>query len=171
MRQLPKFPGLFAAVATLVLLSFTPVRGSIGASGADKVTIKRVFTGWKEGASFKRISEYFTGQEDTDDTVVLRTHPEQRSGFYFFIRVSNPGAPTPVKIKLELITPSDTKTKTFTFSSELKTGQNLFNLGLTAGDWPHEKAHPVAWKIDFVGSDNQVLVSRDSFLWEKPATP
>ena len=171
MHQLPKLSGLVAAIAALVVLSFTPVRGSDGASGPDKITIKRVFTGWKDGASFKRISEYFTGQENTDDTVVLRTHPEQRSGFYFFIRVSNPGAPAPVKINLELITPTDTKPKTYTFSSELKTGQNLFNLGLTAGDWPDEKAHPVAWKIDFVGSDNQVLVSQDSYLWEKPATP
>jgi hypothetical protein len=171
MRQLSKLSSLVAAIAALVVLSFTPVRGSDGTSGGNKITIKRVFTGWKDGASFKRISEYFTGQENTDDTVVLRTHPEQRSGFYFFIRVSNPGAPAPVKINLELITPTDTKPKTYSFSSELKTGQNLFNLGLTAGDWPDEKAHPVAWKIDFVGSDNQVLVSRDSYLWEKPATP
>jgi len=171
MRQLPKFSGLVAAIAAFVALSFAPVRGSDGASGVNKITIKRVFTGWKDGASFKRISEYFTGQENTDDTVVMRTHPDQRSGFYFFIRVSNLGAPAPVKINLELITPTDTKPKTYTFSSEIKSGQNLFNLGLTAEDWPDEKAHPVAWKIDFVGSDNQVLVSRDSYLWEKPATP
>ena len=171
MRLPSRFHGLIAAIIVFASLTSSGVLAASGKANDGKIAITRVFLGWKEGASFKRISEYFTGKENTDGIVVLRTHPEQRSGFYFFIRVANPGAPAPVKINLELITPTDTKPKNYTFSTELKSGQNVFNLGLTADDWPDQKANPVAWKIDFVGSDNQPLASKGSYLWEKPAMP
>lgn len=147
----------------------------IGQSSPDSpkdggIAITRVYAGWKEGASFKRISEYFNGKENTGGTIVLRTHPDQRSGFYFFVRTSNPGAPVTVKINLELITPTDTKPKTYTFSTDLKAGQNVLDLGLTGDDWPDANANPVAWKIDFMGSGDDLLASEKSYLWEKPGT-
>jgi hypothetical protein len=161
----------FFSFATLALLiaSFPSFgRSSTNAATDGGIAITRVFTGWKEGASFKRISEYFTGQENSGNTVVLRTHADQRSGFYFLVRASNPGGPVSAKINLELITPSDHRPKTYTFSTELKTGANLLNLGLTADDWTDPKANPVAWKIDFISTDGHVLASEKSYLWAKP---
>ncbi|MBN8527563.1 MAG: hypothetical protein J0M02_19695 [Planctomycetes bacterium] len=64
---------------------------------AQDLSIVRTFTGWRDGASFKRISEYFDGKENTGRETVLRTHPEQRTGYYFLVRVANPGAPLPVR--------------------------------------------------------------------------
>jgi hypothetical protein len=163
---------VFAAAFAVAFVTFPLIGRSSPDSPKDGgVTITRVYTGWKEGSSFKRISEYFSGKENTGGTIVLRTHPDQRSGFYFLVRASNPGAPVvPVKIKVELITPTDTKPKTYTFSTDLKSGQNLLDLGLTADDWPDAKANPVAWKIDFLGSGDSLLASEKSYLWERPVT-
>ena len=162
---------VFAAAFSVALVTSPLIsRGSPDSPQNAGIAITRVYTGWKEGASFKRISEYFSGKENTGGTIVLRTHPDQRSGYYFLVRASNPGAPVPVKISIELITPTDTKPKTYTFSTGLKSGQNLLDLGLTADDWPDEKANPVAWKIDFLGSGDSVLASEKSYLWERPVT-
>jgi hypothetical protein len=51
---------------------------------ADEINLIRTFTGWREAASFKRISEYFDGQENTQGEVVLRSQPDQRGGLLFY---------------------------------------------------------------------------------------
>lgn len=159
---------LVVALTSLVMAAASAGAAAANPASDSGVTVVRVFTGWKEGASFKRISEYFTGKENTGGSVVLRTRAEQRSGFYFFVRLNNPGPATPVKINVEVVTPTDKQTKDFSFSSELKSGANVFDLGLTGEDWLDAKANPVAWKVDFVASDGRVLASEKSYLWEKP---
>ena len=138
----------------------------VASATASEVTIARVFSGWRDAESFKRISEYFTGKENTGGDNVLRTHPDQRAGFYFLVRATNPGAPTSIKISVDVITPTDNKAKTYSFSSELKTGTTVLNIGLTANDWPDAKANPVAWKIELIAADGHVLTGEKSYLWE-----
>jgi len=140
-----------------------------GVASASDVTIARVFTGWRDAASFKRISEYFDGKEHTGGQLVMRTHPEQRAGYYFLVRLTNPGAPLPVKVNLQVISTTDAKPRTHTFSAELKTGKPVLNLGLTGADWSDAKLDPVAWRLDVVDADGRVLVTAKSYLWEKPA--
>jgi hypothetical protein len=134
------------------------------------VTIVHVFTGWREAASFKRISEYFNGQENTHGEVMLRTQPAQRGGYYFLVRAANPGGAVPVTIKVQLILPTGPKTKNFTFAADLKSGDTIFNLGLTGSDWPDFKANPVAWKLDMLAPDGRLLATEKSYLWEKPSS-
>jgi hypothetical protein len=141
--------------------------GAASVSAAE-LTIVRVFTGWRDAASFKRISEYFSGKENTGRETVLRTHADQRAGFYFLVHAANPGAPASVKINVELIPPTDTKPRDFTFATDLKAGDSVLNLGLTGADWPDAKANPVAWKVTIVAADGQVLATEKSYLWEKP---
>jgi len=159
-RLLPLLAGLSIQLAILPARSF--------ADGND-LTIDHVYTGWREADSFKRISEYFTGRENTGDIVVLRTHPEQRSGFYFLIKAVNPGSPAAVTVGLEVIVPNNPKPKTYAFSATLKSGANLIDLGLTAGDWTDPEAHPVAWIINFENARGDVLAVKKSYLWERPA--
>ena len=132
------------------------------------VTIVRAFTGWRDAASFKRISEYFDNQENTGGETVLRTHADQRAGYYFLVRAANPGTPLPATVRIEIILPSVAKTKVFTFATELKTGSTVLDLGLTGTDWPDAKANPVAWKLDLLAADGRVLATEKSYLWEKP---
>ncbi len=169
MSPLPKSFFLVVAITCLALSGFSAARAA-NSSGDNGVAFVRVFTGWKEGSSFKRISEYFDGKENTGGTTVLRTRPEQRSGFYFFTRVNNPGPAQSVKVLLEVVLPTDKQTKDFSFTTDLKPGSNLFDLGLTGDDWADPKANPVAWKIDLVTSDGRILASEKSYLWEKPGS-
>ena len=100
--------------------------------------------------------------------VVLRTHPEERAGCYFLLRVANGRAPVTVKLQLTLVTPTSAKPATFSFPVDLKSGDTVINVGLTGTDWPDKKANPVAWKIDLLGADGQSLAAEASYLWEKP---
>ena len=131
-------------------------------------TVVRVFTGWRDAASFKHISEYLDGRENTHGETVLRTHADQRAGYYFLVRTANPGAPVSVKANLQLILASGAKLATFSFPTDLKTGDTVLDLGLTGADWPDAKANPVAWKLELVAADGRVLAAEKSYLWEKP---
>ena len=134
------------------------------------LTIVRVFTGWRDAASFKRISEYFDGKENTGGINILRTHPEQRAGYYFLIRTANTGAPRSVQARLEIITATTAQPVVQTFSTELKSGDTTFQLGLTGADWPDAKTSPVAWKLDLANADGRILTTEKSYLWEKPTS-
>jgi hypothetical protein len=155
---------LFLAAAII-----TAALPSIASAKEADVTIVRVFTGWRDAASFKRISEYFDNRENTGGETIVRTHPDQRAGFYFLARVGNPGAARAVKITVQLITPVDAKPKPYTFTADLKSGTTVLDLGLTGSDWPDAKANPVAWKMDILSADGATLATEKSYLWEKPA--
>jgi hypothetical protein len=143
----------------------------LGAAVKDgEVTIVRVFTGWRDASTFKRISEYFTGRENTHGEIMLRTRPDQRGGYYFLVRTSNPGAPVHVTFKLQLILPTGHQVREFSFASDLSSGDTVVNLGLTGDDWPNAKANPVAWKLDLLTPDSRLLATEKSYLWEKPAS-
>ena len=135
------------------------------ASAAD-LTIAHVYTGWREAASFKRISEYFDGKENTNGATVLRTHPDQRAGYYFLVRTKNSGTTFPVDIKLQLITQANSTLLTYQFPSEFRNGSAVIQLGLTGNDWPDSKANPVAWRIEILAKDGSVLSADQSYLWE-----
>jgi len=139
------------------------------AAAESGVGIVRVFTGWRDAAAFKRISEYFDGKENTGGEILLRTNPAQRAGYYFLVRVDNQGVARPVTLSLVLVTPTEPKPRMVTFPATLPAGAAVLNLGLTGGDWPDAKATPVAWKLEVVAADGTVLATEKSYLWEKPA--
>lgn len=157
----------------LLLLAVATAAALPAAAGAKEggVTIVRVFTGWRDADSFKRISEYFTNRENTGGETVLRSHPDQRAGYYFLVRAANPGTPLAVRLSVQMVAPTDAKPRTYDFAAELKSGQNVLNLGLTGPDWPDAKANPVAWKLSLLAADGRLLASEESYLWEKPASP
>lgn len=150
-------------------LTLALLLGSAGFSRAAEVEFVRVWPGWRDTASFERISEYFTGQENPGSQVVLRSHPEIRAGFYFLARVKHAGSElSAAKLVLSVITPDSPKAKAYTFTAALPKGDTVFNLGLTGADWAGEKVHPVAWKIEVTTTDGRLLGVAKSFLWEKP---
>lgn len=155
--------------ARVLITSFSLIFVTLASSA--ELAIVHVYTGWRDAASFKRISEYFDGKENTGGETVLRTQPEQRAGFYFLVRVTNPAAPLTAQARLEIIGSTTAKPVTHTFTVPLKSGATVLQLGLTGSDWTDAKANPVAWKLDLLGSDGQVLATEKSYLWEKPAQP
>lgn len=150
-------------LALFLLLSALP-------ASAGDLTIVRTFTGWRDGVSFKRISEYFDGRENTGGQTIVRTDPAQRTGYYFLLRVANPGAPLKVQFQLHLIEPGAPAQRTTTFPAEIGSGSGVFQLGLTGPEWQDAKAQPVAWRLLVIAADDgRVLASEKSYLWEKPA--
>jgi hypothetical protein len=137
---------------------------------ASGLTVVRTFTGWRDAASFKRISEYFDGKENTGRQMVLRTHPEERAGYYYQLRLRNPGAAQPVQIKLEVVLPAPLPPNHYVFQADLPAGDQVLLLGLTGADWTDMKANPVAWKLEVLSPDGQLLVTEKSYLWERPST-
>jgi hypothetical protein len=134
------------------------------------ITVVRVQHEWRDAASFKRIAEYFDGEEHNGGEALRRSHPEQRSGYYFFVRVKNPGALRPAKAALHVVTSTSAEPVSYEFPVELRAGDTVFNIGLTGPDWPDSKQHPVAWKLNFLADDGQILATATSYLWEKPAS-
>lgn len=154
-----------AILGLLLVLVFAAAAGANETAG---VTIVRVFPGWREASSFKRISEYFTGRENTGGQVVLRTRPDERSGYYFLVRVRNPAAAQAVTVSLDIVRAGNAGTQTYSFPASLGPGDTVFNLGLTGADWTDAKADPIAWRLTFKGADGQALATERSYLWEKP---
>lgn len=139
-------------------------------AGAE-VQIARVFTGWREADSFKRISEYFDGKENTGGIVVMRTQPDARAGYYFLVRLKGMTATGSARFRLAIIPPAPAPARTHEFACQLDPRTPVYNLGLTGSDWPDAKAHPVAWRLEVVTEDGaRVLASQQSFLWQNNAT-
>ena len=153
----------------LLALAFRPLPAA-PAPAATGLAITRVYTGWRAAASFKRISEYFDGRENTGGETILRTHPDQRTGYYFLVRLANPGPALPVKLGVLVVTGNGADNRLFPFATELKTGDTVVELGLTGPDWLDPKATPIAWKLDVTTADGHPLASEKSYLWERPAT-
>ena len=139
----------------------------VTASAAD-VKIVRVFSGWRDAASFKRISEYFTGRENSGNEVVVRTRPGERGGYYFLVRTDNRGAATPAKFVFHVVLPDAPEPRTFSFLADLPAGKTVFNLGVTGADWPDAQIDAVAWKLDVLTAAGEPLAVEKSYLWEKP---
>lgn len=155
----------FCALVTVV--AFPSM--ALAKEGASDLTIVRIFTGWRAGDSFKRIAEYFDGKEHTGSETIVRTDPAQRTGYYFLVRLTNPGAARPVRFQLELIEPGTGASRTVVLPAELGAGSPVYQLGLTGLEWQDSKVQPVAWRLRVLGENDQVLATEKSYLWEKPA--
>lgn len=137
---------------------------------AADVEFVRVWPGWRDAEDFESISEYFSGKEAGSKGTVIRSRPESRAGFYYLVRVANAlGAQPGARFVLQLIAPDSPNVKTYTFPADLPARSTVFQLGLTGPDWPDQKLHPVAWKLDLLTADEKLLATSQSFLWSKPA--
>jgi len=135
---------------------------------AANMEIVRVWPGYRAAESFDRISEYFGGGENSARRTVLRTQSGDRAGFYFLVRLVNPGAAQPgCSWQLQVILPTSVQPRTFAFATVIPAGNIVFELGLTGADWPNAKTEPVAWKLVLHSADQRELVSQQSFLWDR----
>jgi hypothetical protein len=153
--------------AFLIIGISLALAGSVRAADVEFV---RVWPGWRDGPSFKRISEYFTGVENTGGQIVRRTDPQSREGYYFLVRVKTTGAAWGgAKFVLRVITPAGPDPQVFPFAADVPAGGALFDLGLTGADWAGKSTRPVAWKLELFAADGRLLSAQQSFLWAMPA--
>ncbi|WP_277507993.1 MULTISPECIES: hypothetical protein [unclassified Ereboglobus] len=139
-----------------------------GGSKSGAVKVVRVWPEYRAAESFDRISEYFSGRENTGGQIVLRTRPESREGYYFFTRVKIPGDISGARIVLDVIMPTSPDPKTYSLPAPpLRKGALILNPGLTGADWPDAKARPTAWRLRLLAADGAEIFSRQSYLWSK----
>lgn len=154
----------------LVLTLAAAALPSVALAKEGDLRIVRVWPEWRDGKSFKRISEYFTGRENTGGQLIQRTDPARRTGYYFLVRLENPAGPRPVQCQLHLIPQDSPFQRTTVFSVRLQPGANVLNLGLTTSEWSDPQAQPVAWQLQIIATDDgTVLATEKSYLWDKPA--
>lgn len=154
-----------------IFLSFMIALAAGCAGGGAKsgtVEVVRVWPEYRTAESFDRISEYFTGRENTGGQVILRTQPDRREGFYFFARVKIPADISGARVVLDVVAPSSPDPKTYTFPAPaLRKGAVLLNPGLTGSDWPDSSAYPAAWRVRLLAADGAEIFSHQSYLWSK----
>lgn len=169
----PAFTLLLAPVCALLLGAC-----SSGANTADSLAPKpraaagievvRVWPDFRTAESFDRVSEYFTGKENTGGQIILRTQPDNRAGYYFFTRLKIDRDISGARVELGIIPPTSAEAKVFVFEAPLlRKGAVLLNPGITGTDWPDAAARPTAWRIRLLAADGAELFSQQSFLWAK----
>lgn len=152
-------------MSALLRLSFVLLAFPAFLSAAE-LSLVRVWPEYRSAESFERIGEYFGKPESHPGLIVLRSQPQQRAGYYFLARITEPAAvPAGSSWLVEVILPGSEKPKSFNFPFDAKGGKAAYELGLTGSDWPNEKTNPTAWRLSLVNPEGRTLLSKQSFLW------
>ncbi len=146
----------------------------VGCASAPKepirsVTIKEIKPRYIDEQQFIRISEYWTGAENTGDRVILRSDARERSGYYFTLILDEKVRKLPkgTVILGEFYTAKspDRQTHEFVLPAKRPKTKEIF-VGLTGEDWPEEDAVPGAWRFTIKTPNGEVMAEAQSFLWE-----
>ncbi len=133
---------------------------------AGEQKIVRLWPEFRTAESFERIGEYFNAKESTPGSIVLRTQPNQREGYYFLVRLSEPKSiPAGASWSLKVIFPGSSEHKVFTFKLPESDRKAVYELGLTGNDWPNGLTKVSAWRLALLDSTGKEVVSQQSFLW------
>lgn len=136
---------------------------------AKAIEIENVKLRMIEAEQFIRISEYFTGKENTGKRVILRSDPDHRGGLYFVVRFSESvqSLPENIKLSVEFYLTGSVHLNHFDFDlpSPLKNTRRIF-VGITDPS-VDSKRFPIAWKIR-VYLTGETYCERKSYLWEMP---
>jgi hypothetical protein len=148
-----------------LVLVFPVIQSESAGIEIENVRIRAV-----EGKIFNRISEYFTGQENTGSRIILRTQQDERSGLYFILRLSERLNQLPkgsaVQIEFFEVGSSQLQTRTMMLPDNLKKTNKLF-VGLT-DEGRMNKPQPIAWRIAIVNAEGEEIMDTKSYLWEMP---
>ena len=138
-------------------------------TGWGTPSLKVLSHSFREHYDFVRISEYFSGKENTSGQIILRSQENQRTGLYFHVLFRDIGMVMPVqnpKLILKILDSEsiDFKTHSFDLSPEvLQKGRIL--LGLSGEDWTSPQTTPIAWQIEIQSKNGEILADTQSYLW------
>jgi len=156
---------IFSLVLIALLLPLT------GISAAQTIEFSRIRPEYRVDASFKRISEYFSGEENSGKRKVFRTRDDDRDGFYFSFRIEVArGETVPAgTVALFLYAPGTYVPTEYAFDLEAQSRRWIeVIIGLTGTDWADPEVRPVAWRLEFRDASGQPIGFEESFLWRLP---
>ena len=148
-------------VAALLLFTLPALAGA-------SVSIVHVWPSHRTADSFRRISEYVGGTENSGRETILRTKPEARVGCYFLTRTKADAPISGATLVLEVVLPGDPAIHTFQFPADIPAGGKVFQVGVTGSDWPSAQTRPAAWRVTVRSADGAILADSPSFLWRVP---
>lgn len=132
----------------------------------EKLIIYSVTKCFYDKSKFTRISEYFTGIEDTGGDTLLRTDPDCRSGLYLVININKPictlGPGAFLHFKYVLSGCKKVQEKCFSLDSPCGFTRWIY-LGITGADLC---GGLVAWSIEIHSKADCVI--QNSYLWSCP---
>jgi hypothetical protein len=120
-----------------------------------------------DATRFMRMSEYFTGEENTGKRLILRSDASRRSGTYFILTFNGPRA----RIRegccfvLDIANggPSSSQTLRFEVPERNKPPHSVF-LGLTDATFTTTPV-PLAWKVRLLDPEGNLVTAHSSALW------
>lgn len=156
-------------ISALLCLSFVSCASVKRPEVVSSVEILEVKPRYIEEESFVRISEYWTGKENTGDRVILRSQVGERSGYYFTLVLDEAIRllPQGTVIVGEFYTPNSTDVLSIDFKLPPKRPKTkeVF-VGLTGDDWPDPDAVPSAWRFTIKDPNGKEMARLKSFLWD-----
>ena len=142
-----------------------------GEDAGNAIGIRYASFYMKTEDDFKRISEYFTNEENTGSHAVVRSRPEARDGLYMIVSLES-GAVVPAGSVAELRYYHPKKSGLQACRWELPefnaAAHRELRLGLTGEDWDSSlsRKRPSAWQLNVFAPDGQLLFRRNSYLWK-----
>jgi len=134
------------------------------------VSIQNVKLRQIEAEKFRRITEFFTGRENTSGRVFLRSDPAERGGLYFITRIDDKltNLPAGMKVGIDFFEAGSAQMRQYIFALPmvLKETNKLF-IGLT-DEGMLEKQLPAAWRVYLLNPDESLHSELKSYLWEMP---
>ena len=143
------------------------ILSSLFLSGEGKVRL--LHHSFHQHYDFVRVSEYFTGKENTGGRYIARTKPEDRSGMYFWIATDIAKESINAsdhKLVLKILDSASIDSKDFEFpisTKALKKGK--FMVGITGNDWSSNNKSIIAWRIEIFAPKESLIASTQSYLW------
>lgn len=158
-------PAVLCAILLSCLFSFAKENND----SPEPWTIEYISVAWKPEQDFKRISEYFTGKENTSGRLILRSDAEYRAGQYWTLTLNRSAAEIPVgsRFIVDYIVASESKEQHQVFPVGQTADTNCeVLLGLTGSAWQEEQPDLLAWQVTLESPDGSVLAAHHSFLWK-----
>lgn len=114
--------------------------------------------------AFKRISEYFTCQENNGWDCVVRTNPDCREGLYFIVTlnhsVCNLREGSRIILRYVDVTSAEVRNYSFSLNTVGCWSKEIW-VGLTGWVVPTI----MAWKVEVYDPEGELLVFKKSYLW------
>jgi len=120
----------------------------------------------RDAGSFKRISEYFTGEENSGRYIIFRSDPERRTGHYVALRLEDKGDfDRLATVRVRYFEPGSLVEQTVEIPNNAEGRSGVLLVGLTGPRWEDDDARPLAWRIELLAANGAIIDAAESFLW------
>lgn len=151
-----------------ILLVVVSLFGAAQAHAGD--WFGKVYVRYESERNFKRISEYFTGEENLGCRLVVRQPENDRAGLYWVILLEQAATHLPdgAQLRVTFYRPGALEPESRAYALANDRSVNTIYAGVTGMDWPEMSQLPTAWQLEILNAQGEILDVKESFLWRYP---